>query len=312
LEELKKNISLSVDLNKEHEEITFKEFSDMYIEHERLYKEYNTITGYEVAIIAFEGLHELEIAKIKNIDIQRCVDALIKSRKANSTTKLYLSRIYSIFNSAVNMSKIMLENPVKNVIVPKYKPTNEKRALTKLELKTLLGSLKNRKYYVISLIASKCGLRLGEILGLRWLDIDEKSCSIIVNKQWKRLSTGKYGIGSVKSKNSNRIVPISIKVLAELIKYKNEIPSYMDKRIFKNKSSESISNALKNIYKKAGFDISIHELRHTCATNLISNGMDFKMAAEILGHDVQETYKTYAHVNSDIRQRAAELINLID
>lgn len=311
LEELKKKIGLSIDLNKEHDGITFKQYTKMFIEHEKLYKENNTVRGYDIAINAFEGLHKLELTKITNTDIQRCIDELIKSKKANSTIKIYLARVSIVFDLAINLSKILIESPVKNITLPKDKANTEKKALTKLELDTLLSRISNRKYYIISLIASKCGLRLGEILGLTWEDINEKKCTITVNKQWKYLKTGKYGSGPVKSINSNRVIPISPKVLAELLEYDKETPRNIDKRIFDNKYNDSVIKSLIRIYKAAGFDISIHELRHTFATNLISNGMDFKMAADLLGHDVKETYKTYSHVNSDMREKAAEIINLI-
>nr|WP_278335431.1 tyrosine-type recombinase/integrase [Clostridium botulinum] len=50
-------------------------------------------------------------------------------------------------------------------------------------------------------------------------------------------------------------------------------------------------------YKQLGYDISIHELRHSYATKLISSGMDFKTATNILGHDIEMTMKVYLRKN---------------
>ncbi|MCS4455170.1 tyrosine-type recombinase/integrase [Clostridium botulinum] len=47
----------------------------------------------------------------------------------------------------------------------------------------------------------------------------------------------------------------------------------------------------------------MHELRHTYATKLISNGVDFKTVAQLLGHTVEQTMKTYSHVNDDMMKK---------
>ena len=62
---------------------------------------------------------------------------------------------------------------------------------------------------------------------------------------------------------------------------------------------------------KRKFNTCIHELRHTYATTLVSNGMDFKTAARILGHDIEQTMKTYSHVTDNMLKKASDLINKI-
>ncbi|SFC21403.1 Phage integrase family protein [Clostridium uliginosum] len=82
------------------------------------------------------------------------------------------------------------------------------------------------------------------------------------------------------------------------------------KRIMKNRSTSETDAFLNRKFKKLGFNITIHELRHTSATKLIV-GIDFKTAAKLLGHYVKETMKTYSHVNDDMMQRATDLIGKI-
>ena len=50
---------------------------------------------------------------------------------------------------------------------------------------------------------------------------------------------------------------------------------------------------------------------HTYATNLIANGLDFKTAAKLLGHDIEQTMKTYSHVTDDMMNEAKKIINII-
>lgn len=62
-------------------------------------------------------------------------------------------------------------------------------------------------------------------------------------------------------------------------------------------------------YNKLGYNISIHTFRHTYATNLIMNRLDFKTTARLMGHTVEMTMKTYSHVNDEMLIRATKIIN---
>ncbi len=158
-------------------------------------------------------------------------------------------------------------------------------------MKDLLGKITYKKYYIASLIAATCGLRIGEILGLTWADIDEINSTLTVNKQWKKLKSGNWGFGSVKSKNSNRVVPISPNTLKELKSFKKNSVTDIHNRIIVCADSINLSRGLRDCYKRNGYNISIHDLRHTYATMLIGNGVDFKTAAKLLGHTVEMTMK---------------------
>ncbi|MBU3146599.1 site-specific integrase [Clostridium sp. CF012] len=308
---LEKDLKLKDILSKEHEGITFKEFTDMFITHERLYKEPNTVLGYKYAIRVFNDLNELEMVKIRNINLQNRIDQLTKKGLKGSTIKSYVKILKVIFNSALDQYKIISFSPVQNIIIPKDKNETEKTALTKLELDTLLNKITNRKYYMISSIAGKCGLRIGEILGLTWDNIDENRLMIKVTQQWKQLDSGVYDFGILKTKNSKREVPISPNLLAEILKYKKDYPRNYNGRIFGNKNADAIRSSLADKYHELGYPISVHELRHTYATLLIGNGMNPKMASVLLGHDVQETMRTYSHVTTDMQEMAIKLINNI-
>lgn len=305
--------SAELDLNTEHEGITFKEFVDMYIEHEKLYKEGNTIHGYIVASKSFKTLYDIELKKINSLNIQSCIDELIKNKLSPYTIDGYINKLKTFFNAAVKNYKILSESPMKNIVLPKIKKEPTKTALTKAELEVLLSKLKNKKYYIISLIAGKCGLRIGEILGLTWNDIDEGKMLINIDKQWKLLETpkNKYGFGELKNPNAYRKVPVPPIVLSELTKFKNAHPININGRILDYTSNDNLSRHLSETYSKVGFDISVHELRHTYTTLLISNGVDFKTAAKLLGHDVEQTLKTYSHVTSDMLYNASKIINNI-
>lgn len=317
VKELEKNFQSKSVIDPEYEGVTFSEFTKAFIEHEKLYKEWNTIRLYLTSFDKFKDLDDKKLSEITSLDIQKCVDNLVKLNLKNTTIGLYLAKMHTAFNYAIN-HKVLAFMPIKNIEILVSKVDSNKKALTKQELNDLLSKIKNRNYYMISLIASKCGLRLGEILGLTWDDIDEVNRTISVNKQWKKLKDGTCNFGELKSVNSNRIVPIpvpekrninSINVMAEIKKYKEEFPINYDKRLFHYKHSQHLTELLSDVYKKAGYNISIHELRHTYATGLIASGIDFKTVAYFMGHDVKQTIDTYSHVTNDMLKNATAKIN---
>lgn len=316
--ELKDNISSGIDSNS----VTFKQFSDMYIEHMELHREANTILEMKRVQKTFVDLSNKELSKITKLDVQRIVDKLVKRGLKIKTIKSYIARLKSMFYSAKDDYNLIYNIPLNKLVIKEDKDNDSrtnKRALSKVEIKKILEFLEtyqNKDYYYICSIALKAGLRLGEILGLNWQDIDFKENTISINKQWKLLKgTSKYGYGSPKSKNSYRTVPLSNSLKKDILKLKeinksNNVISFKDSsRIFNYKNTDSVSICINRLFKINKFNCTVHELRHTFATNLIANGIDFKTAASLLGHDVKETMKTYSHVTDDMKKKAEKLIN---
>ena len=102
-----------------------------------------------------------------------------------------------------------------------------------------------------------------------------------------------------------RLVPIPPKTLKELKEYHSFSITDINNRIlpFNEGRIYGLNRKLKTIA-----DISIHELKHTYATLLISNAIDFKTADRILGHDVEQLIKTYSHVTDDMMNKATTKI----
>ncbi|WP_160693394.1 site-specific integrase [Clostridium sp. C2-6-12] len=309
LQELKAKINLNSD--SEYQNLIFKNFITIHKEHMKLNLETNTLVGYETALKHFKDIEDMDITTIKSIHIQKCVDLMVSKGLKSITIKTYLQKLSAFFKAAIYQYNLILINPVNynNIKFKTDKNVTTKRVLNSQEEEELLSKIKNKKYHLISIIAAKCGLRLGEILALTWTDIDFDNRKISINKQWKQIDKKIFDFGSVKSKNSNRIVPIPKSVLENLKIYKKNSILRIDGRIFTYKNTISTGSNLHREYVKLGFDISIHELRHTYATNLIANGVDFKTAAKFLGHDVEMTMSIYSHVNDEMLKRATDIID---
>lgn len=288
---------------------TFKEITEMYLDHIRLYTEYNTVKGYRNCFANFTALNSKKIIDITRLEVQSAIDALIKKRLKQKTIKTYLIRLNTFFKYVKNDLNLIIDLPTQNIQIPKQKSETSKRALSEKELNNLMDHLKNNKFYIVAYIAANTGLRLGEILGLTWSDIDFKYKIITVNKQWKSIEERKSGFGTLKSKNSLRKVPVSLSFIKTLQNYKKNNPTNINNRIAPFNSASIFKYLNPELQKLAG--ISIHELRHTYATMLISNRIDFKTAAKILGHDVEQTLKTYSHVTDDMMKKAKNIIENI-
>lgn len=285
-----------------------------------MHKAYNTNLARKIAVNKFEGIKNIAIAEVKYSDLQKCVDKLVKDGLSLGTIKHYLVLVSYIFNQAVSPYRLMLKSLVANIKLPamQYKhmdPEKTKvKALNKNEIGLFLSELKKSCkpiYYYLCSLALTTGLREGELLGLTWDDVDFTRSEIHVKKQWKKIDTNKYGFGVLKKKNSKRTIPISLNAKRLLLEYKEQFNAVgLDNRVFALQNYNVITNVLK-ASRGIGIDVTMHMLRHTYATNLIANGVDFKTTAALLGHDVEMTMRTYSHVTDDMMRAAAKKINSI-
>lgn len=303
LDEIRDKMALNTPV--EFENLTFKEFSDMFLKNVKASLEQNTLNGYKTTILKFKDLNDMDMAKIMPIHIQNIVNDMTITNK-EGTIKTYIQRLHSLFKVAIEKYSIINKNPVTKIKYKSSVMTRERMALSSNESKELLSKIKNRNYYTITLLALECGLRIGEIIGLTWNDIDMNNRTININKQWKVINNGGYGFGSTKSKNSKRIVPMSKEVHKALGNFKIR---NIDGRIFEYKNTSAIACDLRKLYAKKGYKITVHELRHTFATNSLGNkGMDYKTVAKLMGHDICQTMRTYSHVTDEMLDRAFDLI----
>ena len=153
------------------------------------------------------------------------------------------------------------------------------------------------------------GLRRGELLGLKWTDIDWKNGIIKVRRQIARVD-GRIVESPPKTKNSYRAVTISqqaIEVLKQQ-KTKANVQYVFSSPNGSPISPNSVNNMLGRVLERAGIPkVRFHDLRHTFATIALQNGVDIKTVSGMLGHfSAGFTLDTYAHVTTSAQKEAAQ------
>ena len=312
LTELKEILLNDMLIESDLKDITLNDFYAIYKKDNELYQTIHSMHNMKAAVNAFSLLGNKRLKDIKSKDIQEIIDSLYRRGLKHTSVKTRYDYIKVLFNSAKKKYKILSNNVCEDVRLLNDKTEVDRTALTDSQVDDLLNALlvrpKDYRYYVIALLAVTGGFRIGEILGLTKSDFDFNEESISINKQFKLIADKTCGLGPLKSKNSNRVVPMPSSTMDILKSYIDSNVPATDGRIFDFGNNRSFQKVINRRFKVLGFDVCMHELRHTYATKLISSGVDFKTAAYLLGHDVEMTMNTYTHVNNDMINNARNII----
>ncbi|MCJ7707231.1 MAG: site-specific integrase, partial [Anaerolineales bacterium] len=169
------------------------------------------------------------------------------------------------------------------------------------------------------------GLRKGEILGLKWQDIDWERKRLTVQRQLQRIPGGGFSLVQPKTRHSSRSVDLGGETTTMLQEHRHR--QELERRaarvhwiendlVFPSTrgtpmDQRNLSREFKALLARTGLpDIRFHDLRHTCATLMLQGGTHPKIAAERLGHsDISITLRTYSHIMPGLQQEAAEALD---
>lgn len=180
--------------------------------------------------------------------------------------------------------------------------------------KHILG---NKKYYQYGiLICLYTGLRLGELVALKWQNVDFKNKIIYIEKSVSIISQNHKTLtieDTPKTTSSVRVIPISKQLLEILKRLKQDASceyvaySRNGKQLKPRAYQKAFENLLKKLkIKHHGF----HSLRHTFATRLLENKIDIKTISELMGHSSPTiTLNRYVHTNLQNKRKAMEIFN---
>lgn len=312
IDELKKKYEKRLKVDEEFADITLKEFADLFKETRILSREMNTVETLEKAVRHLAPLHEKQIADITTLDAQKIINDMVEYGLKLSTIKLYLSNFRVLFDAAINLYSLIDKNPFSGDLeVSRNKEKRKIKVLDQKEKEYLLDWMRNKAphgLYVFSLLLANTGMRIGEGIAICDFDICRQNNLLTVNKQWKVLKNGEYGFGALKSINSERDIPVSQNTIDILDEYTaSQKVARFDRRIFPMDRNEA-SQHLSYYFKRSGLNASAHTLRHTFATHLIQNGIDFSTVAALLGDNPKTVVETYVHPTESSMADAKRII----
>jgi len=306
--------------------IKFSEWIDIWLQNERPFIKESTYATYTNIIENHitPSLGTKNINNIKNDDLQNMIFEKLNSGSLNNSRGLSLKTVRDIMTvtrSCLNsaMKKGIIKRKVFEYKFPKNMADKKIKIFTHTEQSKLfeyiISNLDEKSLGI--LISLLCGLRIGEICGLKWCDIDFKNEMLSVNRTVQRIYIKKplsretrIVISSPKTSSSYRSIPLSKHLIKIMKKFQKEDTFYLisgnknfiEPRIYR-KYFYSILSSL-NISK-----LPFHSLRHTFATQAIELGTDYKTVSEILGHSsVNTTLNLYVHPKMEYKKKCLELI----
>ena len=213
-----------------------------------------------------------------------------------------------------NIHKIIAADPTEGCALPKLEH-REMKTLPVEQLASFLREAKDSGVFEMYYVELATGLRRGELLGLKWEDIDFEHGNLRVKRQIARIN-GEVVEAPLKTKNAYRTLPLAedtIQVLKQQKKKVGSSPWVFPSPTGGPISPDSVLHMLHRVLKRAGLPrVRFHDLRHTFATLAIQNGVDIKTVSGMLGHfSAGFTLDTYAHVTTAAQKEAAKAMERV-
>jgi integrase len=297
----------------------FKDYFKEWLEGKRHNYSRQTVKNYESYLLNHISpvIGHIPLSNLTSLMIQNFIGVLRHKGLADGTVR----RIFNVVNTSLNNAEkmqIIPKNPATLVDKPQVKQT-EMKVWEISEVRRFLEVAKDSRYYMAFHLAITTGMRQGEILGLRWKDIDLHRGIVYVRqtldhdgKDFKAGAKTKSGVRSinldphtVEALKSHRIM-----IAEERLKlgkdYKDNdlvVCTYKGTVI----SPRNLTRTWHSLIKKADLPkIRFHDLRHTHASLMLQQGEHVKVVSERLGHNkIQITLDTYSHVMPNMQEESA-------
>lgn len=242
--------------------------------------------------------------------------------------------IHACLEQAVN-SNYIYKNPSNATSLPKGSVGKKRRALSKDEMQIFLEAVARERLEAAFVVLLGTGIRLGELLGLHWSDIDLKNSTLSVTQSLNRLKSldknaptkTQLIFQEPKTEGSKRNIPLPSKVVEAPYAHKarQEEEKSAAEDIYSNQDLAFCTNIgmpidprnpirdIHRISKNAGLEtVNVHSLRHTYATRLLEANQHPKVVQELLGHaNISMTLDAYSHVMPDVKKEAVKTLDLL-
>ena len=270
---------------------------------------------------AIPMLGGIPLSKLLPAHIQGFEAQLLSSGLSASTVVLSHNVVHRAFEQAVRW-RLIVRNPCDGVEPPRS-TTPEMKTWNSEQARAFVTGAAGHPLEALWFLALTTGMRRGELLALRWEDVDFERGTLSVRRTLTRGENG-FVFGEPKTKAGTRAValPIScVKILREHRRRQLETrmhlgPAWVDTDlIFERGNGELLHpnvavRQFRRLTESLGLPvIRFHDLRHTAATLMLGDGVHPKIVQERLGHsDISMTLNRYSHVTMDMQREAADRI----
>ena len=282
-----------------------------------------TANRYELIIETYTipRIGHIKLKKLTTRHLQKLYKELLESGRIHvgksqdkglSTTTVH--SVHLMLHCALERAvkeRLIPRNPCEDCVVPKPRKL-EMKILSPEHMKAYLEAAERRGMLPMFYLELVSGLRKGELVALRWDDLDIQQRTIFVSKQYVRNPDGSLELTRPKTENSVRLVSIPQTAVDLLIQEHAKHPDspYMFPSPLTGEMyhPDSVVNLHKKILMDAGLEhLRFHDLRHTFATTALQNGVDVKTVSSMLGHfDAGFTLRTYTHATRQKQDEAAQ------
>jgi integrase len=269
-------------------------------------------------------LGQVRLEKLSPQNVQGLLDRKLRGGLAPQTVVHIRMVLRTALNQAMKWS-LIARNPAALVDPPRM-PRGEIRPLTAEEARRFLDAAKGERLEALYTLALFSGLRRGEILGLRWSDVDLEERALRVNQAIQRVG-GKLRAAETKTERSRRTISLPSTIVAVLRAHRvhqlqerliagslwQDSGLVFMSRVGTPVEPRNLHRDFVRVLKVAKVPrIRFHDLRHSAASLLLAQGVPLRMIMEQLGHSsIALTANTYAHVMPAAMRDVADKMELI-
>ena len=270
-------------------------------------------------------LGNVKLEKLTMLQIQQFYNELLKSGRVQKKNQPELKEhglsprmvqcVHVVLNKALEYAvgeKLILANPAKKCKIPKN-TCKEMNILPEALIGPYLSAAKEHGILAPMYLELTTGLRRGELLALRWEDLDVQNRTLSINKSVAR-QDGKLVISTPKTPNSIRTVLLPEDTVKLLVEEHERHPAnpylFPSPRTGETWDPDGFRRLHDRIIKEIGAEhVRFHDMRHTFATLSLKSGVDVRTLSETLGHfSAGFTLSTYVHSTPGMKQSAADAI----
>ncbi len=284
----------------------------------------------------FEGIIRLHViptigavkfGKLTSLHIQELINAKAQQGMAPQSVLHIRNTLRNAFNRALRLNLIS-RSPAAHIEVPRL-PDHRIQPLSPADAERLLEAAKDSRLEAFYSLALGSGARRGELLGLKWTDLDLDTGRLTISRALQRIEGQGLRLTETKSRSANRTIILPQFAITTLRRHRARQleerlavgPDWRnhDDLIFVGRDGQMLEpiqlhRDFKATLRRAGLPSTtrIHDLRHSAASLLLAKGVALKLIQDLLGHSsIAVTSSFYAHVGTELKQQAANAMDAI-